>query len=158
MLGGEDRDVVRFRTFALEAEPRLHTAFIAKYGHEEGREATAEAMAWAWEHWERVQAMSNPVGYLFRVGQSKVRKRKTPVVFARPEESEVFVEPALAQALARLPERQRLAVLLVQGEGCTLKEVADLLGVSVATVQRHVERGMSALRRALRVDTNEGHR
>jgi len=33
-----------------------------------------------------------------------------------------------------------------------------LPGVSVPTVQKHVERGMASLRRALRVTTIEGHR
>ena len=47
MLGDEDRDKERFRAFVLRVQPRLHTAFIAAYGHERGREATAEALAYA---------------------------------------------------------------------------------------------------------------
>jgi hypothetical protein len=32
------------------------------YGQEQGRDATAEALAYAWEHRERVKSMANPAG------------------------------------------------------------------------------------------------
>jgi hypothetical protein len=50
-------------------------ALAAAAGIEAGREATAEALAYGWEHWDRVGSMENPVGYLYRVGRSKARKR-----------------------------------------------------------------------------------
>ena len=59
----------RFRAFVLEVEPRLHAAFVAVYGYERGREATAEALAYAWEHWSELRGMPNPAGHLYRVGQ-----------------------------------------------------------------------------------------
>jgi DNA-directed RNA polymerase specialized sigma24 family protein len=158
VLGAKDRDEEAFRTFVARVEPRLHSAFIAVYGHQNGREATAEALAYAWEHWQRVESMANPAGYLYRVGQSRIRTRKTPVVFVRPQHSEVFVEPNLAKALAGLSERQRVVFVLVHGEGWTLSEVGDLLGLSVPTVQKHAERAMAALRRALRVGSVDGSR
>jgi hypothetical protein len=40
-------------------EPRLHAAFVAVYGHDLGRDATAEALAYAREHWKRVEKMTN---------------------------------------------------------------------------------------------------
>ena len=52
------------------------------YGADMGREATAEAMAWAYEHWDRVGPMEHQVAYLFRVGQSRTRRlRRRRVVF-----------------------------------------------------------------------------
>ena len=50
-----------------------------------------------------------------------------------------------------MSERQRLAVMLVYGYDWTHAEVADLMGVSLSTVQQHAERGMSKLRRAIGV-------
>jgi RNA polymerase sigma factor (sigma-70 family) len=61
------------------------------------------------------------------------------------------VEPGLLTALASLPERQRLTVVLVHVEGWTLREVAELLGLSIPTVQKHAERGMASLRRTLKI-------
>jgi hypothetical protein len=39
-----------FATFFSYVEPRLRRALVARYGHERGREATAEALTWAWQH------------------------------------------------------------------------------------------------------------
>jgi RNA polymerase sigma factor (sigma-70 family) len=61
------------------------------------------------------------------------------------------VEPGLPAALGRLPERQRIAVLLVHGWDWTPREVATLLGVSVSTIQTHLARGVDRLRHELGV-------
>jgi DNA-directed RNA polymerase specialized sigma24 family protein len=151
VLESADLDGERFRAFVLRLEPRLHAAFVAVYGHDRGREATAEALAYAWEHWTRVEPMTNPLGYLYRVGQSRVRRRKEPVIYLPPADHETLVEPNLLPALASLPERQRLAVVLVHVEGWTLRETGELMRLSIPTVQKHVERGMVSLRRSLRI-------
>jgi RNA polymerase sigma factor (sigma-70 family) len=142
-------DETAFGAFFSVAEPRLRRALVAAYGPERGREAAAEALAFAWEHWGELQAMTNPIGYLYRVGQSRTRSRKNRAVFERPDASEPWVEPGLANALARLSDRQRVAVVLVHGFGWSLREVADLTGTATTTVQNHVERGLARLRAAL---------
>ena len=95
--------------------------------------------------------MDNPVGYLYRVGRSRVagaRRRKAgfPPV---PKSSLPWVEPALPAALARLSDKQRTVVWLVHGLGWHQTEVAELLGLSPPTVQTHARRGMAKLRSAL---------
>jgi hypothetical protein len=77
-------DDLIFEAFVLRVEPGLRRALFAALGLDKGREATAEALAWAWEHWGRVKSMDNPTGYLFRVGQSRSRSPRTPAVFIRP--------------------------------------------------------------------------
>lgn len=72
-----------FRAFVLATEPRLRRALTAAYGTERGREATAEALALAWEKWPKVRAMKNPAGYLYRAGQSRTRTRRVRVLFER---------------------------------------------------------------------------
>ena len=54
-----------FVEFARTAEPRLRHALVARYGADQGREAANDALAFGWRHWERVQGMANPVGYLY---------------------------------------------------------------------------------------------
>jgi DNA-directed RNA polymerase specialized sigma24 family protein len=60
-----------FERFVRDVEPRLRRALVAAYGGQRGREATAEALSWAWENWDRVRAMTYPHRYLFRVGRSR---------------------------------------------------------------------------------------
>ena len=51
----------------------------------------------------------------------------------------------------RCSDRQRTAVVLRHSFGCTYDEIAQVMGVSITTVQKHVERAMAKLRRSLEV-------
>jgi DNA-directed RNA polymerase specialized sigma24 family protein len=141
-----------FRAFVAQVEQRLRRGLMAAYGADRGREATAEAFAVAWEKWEMVRHMANPVGYLYRVGQSRTRSRRHRQLFARPEENEVWVEPGLPRALGQLPQRQRVVVYLVYAYGIPVHEVADILELHEATIRTHLRRGLISLRRSLKVD------
>jgi RNA polymerase sigma factor (sigma-70 family) len=72
-----------------------------------------------------------------------------------PPGAEHRFEPGLPAALASLPERQRVAVVLVHGFGYTLREVADLTGIKVTTVQNHLERALRRLRDRLGVEPED---
>jgi DNA-directed RNA polymerase specialized sigma24 family protein len=144
-----------FEQFVRDTEPRLSRALAAAYGFEEGRDATAEALAYAFEHWDRLQQMTNLPGYLYRVGQSRTRRRRQPVLFAIPDAGDRPFEPGLPAALAALTQRQRLAVVLVHGYGYTLREVAELTGIRPTTVQNHLTRGLARLRLTLGVQDDD---
>jgi DNA-directed RNA polymerase specialized sigma24 family protein len=144
-----------FRAFVAQIEPRLRRGLMASYGSDRGREATAEALAVAWERWDQVRQMVNPVGYLFRVGQSRTRGRKQRSFFSRADNPEVWVEPGLPKALGDLPQRQRVVVYLVHAYGFPVHEVADLMAIREATVRTHLRRGLASLRRSLKVDDTD---
>ncbi len=57
-------DVGSFTEFVEQVEPRLRNALIPMLGLDTSREATAEALAYGWEHWDRLREMENPAGYL----------------------------------------------------------------------------------------------
>jgi RNA polymerase sigma factor (sigma-70 family) len=139
-----------FSRFIADLQPRLARSFVAAYGPERGEDALAEALVYAWAHFDELARRENPAGYLFRVGQSRTRPRKRPVVLPpRSHGDDPEVEPALLRALARLSERQRLCIVLVHVYEWTQHEVAELLGVSASSVQVHISRGMTSLRRAV---------
>ena len=100
-------------------------------------------------------ALANLPGYLFRVGQTRSRRRRQPVLFAVPDATEHAFEPGLPAALASLSQRQRLAVVLVHGYGYTLREVAELTGIRPTTVQNHLTRGLSRLRATMGVSNGD---
>lgn len=136
------------------AEPRLRRAFIGAFGIERASEATGEALAWGWEHRDRLRGMDSPVGYLYRVGRSRSRRRRVALL-PRPEQIGIpEIEPGLIDALNDLSERQRTAVWLVHACDWTQVEVAEALGISASAVATHVARGMDALRTTLEVDTD----
>lgn len=142
-----------FTVFVSETEPRLRHALVARFGPDAGRDATAEALAYGWEHWAKVCAMANPAGYLFRVGQTYARRlRRRPLHFPpAPEGGDPWVEPGLSAALEKLSDKQRAVVLLIHSYAWTQREVAEMLGVRTTTVQKHLERALAKLRTALEV-------
>lgn len=133
--------------------PTLRRALVARNGLADGSDAAAEAAAWAWEHRGELAGMTNPAGYLYRVGQSSLRRRRfrdrqrsslIPDVVAR--DSPPF-DDALFAALKRLTEAQRVSVVMVHMYGFSYRDVADVLDVSEAAVTNHVHRGLARLRR-----------
>jgi DNA-directed RNA polymerase specialized sigma24 family protein len=99
--------------------------------------------------------MDNPSGYLFRVGQNKARRLASrPRWLSRDEITftEPWAEPGFGPAWSSLSQRQRIVVGLVHGFDWSLGEVAELLGVSKASVQSYEQRGLRRLRRSMGVE------
>jgi len=145
-----------FDAFVAAHEQRLRQALTATFGIDRGRDAAADAFAHAWERWDQVASMANPAGYLFVVGRNRHRRRfrnrvAKPVFDVGPDHREPWCEPALAAQLTGLSDRERIAVVLVNGFEWSLAEVAELLGVKKSTVQTYVERGMAKLRTGMGV-------
>ena len=145
-----DNALEAFEAFFARVEPRLREALSASIGSEAGRDAAADALSYAWEHWDRVRAMENPAGYLYVVGRNRVRRarRRAPSLTFIPVDGEraPWVEPELPDALAGRPEQQRTVVMLLPCFEWTMSEVAEVLQVSRSTVQTHAERGLAHLR------------
>lgn len=149
-----------FESFVREAETRLRDALSATLGSDAGREAAAEALGYAWEHWDRIRAMDNPVGYLYVLGRDRGRRRfrrdrtrrRSSVALLPVDRTHTpWIEPQLPSELEHLPERQRVVVMLLYCFEWSMGEVADFLDVSKSTVQSHAERGMARLRKRLGV-------
>lgn len=144
-----------FDGLVQDVEPRLRHALVAVYGQEQGRDATAEALAYAWEHRDQIKSMANPAAYLYRVGRSRGRNRRLTPRFLPIEPAHLpDLEPGLPGALAGLSERQRLTVVLVHGYGYDRREVASILDISVSAVDTHLARGLVKLRETLGVETH----
>lgn len=144
-----------FVAFVRDFEPRLLHALVAHYGPVDGREATVDALSWAWENWARLATIDNKLGYLYRVGQSATRRyasRPVPPLMHLPVAQQApEIDSGLLPALAQLSEQQRTTVVLVHAFGWTQTEVAQLLEVNVSTVREHIARGLTRLRARLEV-------
>ncbi len=144
-----------FDGFVEPASVTLRRALVARNGVQDGCEAAAEALAWAWEHRAELEAMANPLGYLIRVGQSSLRRDRRHRRQRRSFDIEPHVEDGarfdadLFAGLARLTPDQRTAVVMVHMYGFSYRDVASLLDVSDAAVTNHVHRGLARLRQLL---------
>lgn len=150
-------DPTSFETYAADATIALRRALVARYGVELGVEATAEAVAWAWAHRDQLATMDNATGYLFRVGQTAVRRQTRrarrhvdlPVEERATDDQSVEPDPGLHHALAELSPDQRSAVVLVHAHGYPYAEAATLLDMPVSTLKNHLHRGLTRLRTTL---------
>lgn len=138
-----------FDAFFGQVEAPLCRSLVAYLGYDRGREAFAEAMVYAWEHRQDLAALRNPVAYLFRVGQSRTRPPRKRLLPHKPVEPIPDIEPGLEAALRSLSPKQRTCLVLCVGFEWTQTEVADLLGISKSTVQRHLERGLAKVQSRL---------
>lgn len=143
-----------FEDFVAAVSPPLRRAFVARYGVDLGNEALADALAWAWEHRDRLGEVTNPTGYLYRVGQTSVRgnlrrRRRALLPVEEPPEHGPDRDVHLHAALEQLSDDQRVAVILVHAHGYSYADAADVLDIPVTTLRNHIPRGMKRLRRHL---------
>jgi len=144
-----------FTAFVADTRRRLWSAVVPIAGPVAADDAVAEALTWAWEHWEDLQQMENPAGYLYRIAQRHASRRSPHDQLPEPPpQSLPEVEPALVPALSRLSEQQRSVVWLVDGCGWGLTEVSRMLDISVSSIRTHRSRALERLRSELEVDVD----
>jgi RNA polymerase sigma-70 factor (sigma-E family) len=129
-------------------------AFRLLGSRDDASDAAQEAMTRAYVRWSRIREFSE--AWVARVAMNlaidTIRKRQrthasTGDAPSHDDRHEERID--LANALARLPRRQRDVVALRFLADRTEDDVARALGISVGTVKQHAHRGLEALRRTL---------
>ncbi len=145
-------EAVDFDSFVTAIRSRLQRVLVARYGVNLGVDLTADVEAWAWENFEQLRDMHNPLGYLYRVAQSKARPHlrwNARSVFPGTVPETGSVDHSLTEMhdlLSSLTDNQRVCVLLVHAYGWTYADVSQALEISTAAVGNHVNRGLANLR------------
>lgn len=151
---------LEFEEFFRAEYPGLVRAFyVLTADQAEAEELAQEAMARAYERWERVGAMASPAGYLYRIGVNLNRQRMRHLaVRARrllaatrdaPSEQVPGVRREIAEAIASLSRGQREAFMLVEWLGLNAEEAGGVLGIAPASVRSRVHRAKAVLRSRL---------
>ena len=122
----------------------------------EAEELMQDAFMKLWERWDRVAALEDPTGYLYRTAMNLFRKRyRHAIVAARrsfrsePQADVVALVEArteVSEALASLSPRQRAAVVLTDLIGFSSDEAAKMLGVRPGTIRSLASQARSAIR------------
>ncbi|QKW32789.1 SigE family RNA polymerase sigma factor [Actinomadura sp. NAK00032] len=148
-----------FRAYVAERGPvLLRAATRLTPDRAEAEDLLQAALAKTYLAWDRIEDRAAVDGYVRRAMVNTQiswwRRRKLEVyptdrlpdrpVDDHTDRSEM--RDALGRALDRLPERQRLAVMLRYYEDMSEREIAEVLGVSVGTVKSTVSRAMTRLR------------
>ncbi|MFB9726052.1 RNA polymerase sigma factor SigM [Haloechinothrix salitolerans] len=134
--------------------------------HEEAADALQEAFISAFRAAGKFRAESAVSTWLHRIVVNacldRIRKRQAKPTVPLPDTDE-YREPAspgdsmaqretrmlISDALAELPDEQRVPIVLVDVEGYSVAETASLLGVAEGTVKSRCARGRAKLAKVL---------
>ena len=128
----------------------------------EAEELGQDAFLRLWERWDRVAAMDDPDGYLYRTAMNAFRSRARRASLALRRIGRASpVDDALAgverremlvQALASLTPRERAAVVLTDVLGYSSEEAGRWLHIKPVTVRVLASRGRGRLRQEVTDD------
>ncbi|MFI6513740.1 SigE family RNA polymerase sigma factor [Streptosporangium sp. NPDC050855] len=153
-------DFVRHR-----GEHHLRTAVLLTGDWHAAEDLVQSCLGKLYRVWHRLDTSSEPDAYLRRILVNTYRswwrarwRREVPRADLPdlPGSADVGEDRAMAEdirnALARLPARQRTALVLRFFVDLPEVEVADLMGCSVGTVKTHTHRGLRSMRRMISPD------
>jgi len=137
-----------------------------KGDRESGRDLAAEAIRIAYEQFDTLRDEGKFKSYLYttlsHLAQRASWRERYRVAFDEAKAANIqsnVASPdlgpdieALYQALAKLPEEMREAVVLFEISGLSLAEVCDVQHASLSAVKSRISRGRKQLAEILRVD------
>ena len=138
--------------FRRRYEPMVRVAYLLVGSRAEAEDVVQDSFARVEVRWARLE---RPEGYLHRcvVNRSHdvLRRRRLEQRFLRmhSDESEELRADELRDALARLPDRLRAAVVLRFYAGLPEREIAEALNVRPGTVKSRLHRALSQLRQEI---------
>lgn len=152
-----------FEAFYVAQFARLATIAAAVSGDAAtGEDIAQEALERARNRWATVAAYDDPGGWVCRVtvnlalnrrrrlaAEARALLRLRPATHHHRGEPALHGEPAVWRAVAALPPRQRAAVALFYLEERPVKEIAEILGVSVSTATSTLHQARQRLARDL---------
>lgn len=150
-------DRMEFEAWYRHEYPRLLAALILVTGNRETAEdVVAEALARCLERWDGPKRPDDPSAWTYTVAVNlarktwRRRKREKDLVASvvMPEEL-LLDEPSveLWQAVAGLPQRTRIAVVLRYMAGLTEPQIARIMKVETGTVSAMLSRARTTLAR-----------
>lgn len=171
MLLGKRNSRDAFERQAEKVFPSVFgTALRLTRSREEAEDLAQEAIVRAYEAWDRFDG-SNFKAWILRIVTNLYinryrQKQRTPQTGSLEDENAMeptaveneepdrqlfdeLVGSEVEEALGKVPEDFRLAVILSDIEGLSYQEIADATGVPIGTVRSRLARGRAILRKQL---------
>jgi RNA polymerase sigma-70 factor (ECF subfamily) len=153
-----------FEEFFHSERSRLFGALSVMAGNRfEAEEIMQDAFLKLWERWDRVSAMDDPVGFLYRTAMNLYRKRLRRAAIAMrraanllPQDDALAVIEARDQAarlLRPLTAREREALVLTAYLGYSSEEAGRFLGIKANTVRVLATRARASLKQTMEDQT-----
>ncbi len=159
-------DEVAFKLLFNRYYPRLlNYAFVIIKNHESAEDIVLEVMHSIWERRSKLAELKNFENYIYVCTRNKTldyHKKNSKLInvsFDEPHFNEYITHhnpeitllnkelfAIIDEAILNLPEKTRLVYRLVKEEGLKYQEAADILGVSVKTVNNQLLSAMKLIR------------
>lgn len=136
----------------------------------DAEDVAQEAMLRVWTHAPRWQPLAAFRTWLTRIVVNLCLDRKRRAQWVDLDQAGEIPDPApdageeaernerdeqVHQAIAKLPDRQRTAIVLTYGDGMSNAEVAEVMDTTVSAVETLLVRAKQGLRRALNDDADD---
>lgn len=147
-----------YRTIGREDEARdiVQDAFLRAYRALPGFKGQSKFSSWLYRitlnlcrDWMRKQRRAPTVDAPEGVDLIELASEQGPVESIEALVSRREISRVVAEAMKRLPEEQRTAIVLKEYHGLTFQEIAELQGCPLSTVKTRLYQGLSVLRRHL---------
>jgi RNA polymerase sigma-70 factor, ECF subfamily len=164
------------RELVEKSAPRIYRLALRVLGDpDEADDVVQETYIRAWERIDELRDPSAVMGWLSRIARNAARdrlrwwKRRRRESFdeagaalahlvaqadSAPPADEALAaaetSAAVARAVAALPDKHRVVLLLREADGMSYEEIAESLGIAVGTVESRLHRARAALARRLR--------
>jgi RNA polymerase sigma-70 factor, ECF subfamily len=163
--GNEDAFARLVETFQSRLQAVIYRILL---DWEETRDVAQETFVRAYQALNRYQPHGKFQSWLFQIGVRQAydvlrKKKHRPVELVKDEvqtpkevaiRDETVNQNELAklieQAVQQLPSQQRVPFVLAEYEGYGYREIADVMGSSVKSIERHLYRAREALREKLK--------
>jgi RNA polymerase sigma-70 factor (ECF subfamily) len=147
-----------YRTIGREEEARdiVQETFLRAFRALPGFKGQAKFSSWLYRialnlcrDWIRRQRRTPTVPMPEGVDLVELASEQGPVESIEELVARREISAVVAEAMQRLPEEQRTAIVLKEYHGLTFQEIADLQGCPLSTVKTRLYQGLSVLRRQL---------
>lgn len=141
--------------FLTALHPRLFGALrLQGFTVEEAEDVAQDAMVRAIQHWDRVTLARSPEAWVFQVAFNlsrswlrRLRRSREPKpTMLPPAPVDLSDAVAVRSEVARLPQRQREALVLRYFAGLPVPEAAEVMGCAEGTVRALTSQAVSGLR------------
>ena len=148
--------------FRVEFPMVLRTVFLILGDKGKAEDVTQEAFIQLLTHWKKISRYERPDAWVRRVAirlavKTQRRERLRAVLERDTSGAQVPKAPDmdLANALRKLPLKQRTCVLLFYYEDRPIAEIVDILGISEGAVKVHLHRARERLAALLGEEVDE---
>lgn len=130
-------------------------------------EIVQEFFADLWENGEMIDIQGTIKSYYYKAVRNKslnylkhqqvknkydpiwMQQKQTPVIEFHDEKQEQRIKEAIEEAIKSLPERGKMTYKLHRFDGLTYEEIAEVMDISVKTVESQMSRSLKILRERL---------